>query len=428
METAVQTTVPSTPVDLVREGSVHRDIYLDPGVFALEMERIFMRTWVYVGHESEIATSGDYKTTAIGNKPVIVSRSQDGSIHVLMNRCRHRGATVCQWPSGNASSFRCSFHGWTYDQTGALVGVTYPTGYSDELDKTELGLFSAPLVQSYRGFIFASFDNSVPPLEDHLGAATEFLDKFVEHVPGHNLRATKASHRLSFTGNWKMQLENSLDGYHANFTHASFFNLIQQRTKQPAMYLSNKHVADSLAFGNGHAMLDQRVAAGPALRRRLDILPGAPAPDANLDEFFGVSNASVLYDATPGPGFNLAIYPNLAIVGIHIREIHPISVGRTEIILRPMLADGAPPKLNRLRLRYHDMFYGPSGFGQPDDVEMFERVRAGLDSGSDPWIRLDRGLQREEREGNEIRRGDITDETPQRGQYRQWRHLMGASA
>jgi phenylpropionate dioxygenase-like ring-hydroxylating dioxygenase large terminal subunit len=413
--------------DLVREDAVHRDIYLDGDVFATEMERIFMHTWVYVGHESEIQEPGDYKTTTVGLTPVIVSRSRDGQIHVLVNRCRHRGATVCQWAKGNSSSFRCRFHGWTYDQSGELKGLAYPEGY-DGLDKSKLGLYRAPVVASYRGLIFASFDEDVPPLGEHLGAAVEFIDKFLDHVPGHELYAIKDSHRLTFTANWKTQLENSLDGYHANFVHSSFLSLMQQRTSAPTQYTTGKWLTDSVALGNGHGMLDQRVAAGPSLRRRLDTLPGAPESGADLDQFFGIENAGTLYDATPGPGFNLAIFPNLALVGIHIREIHPVSVDQTEVVLRPMLAKGAPPALNNMRLRYHELFYGPAGFGQPDDLEMFERVRRGIEQGQDPWIRLDRGMHREEVVSGERRRGDITDETPQRGQYRHWRELMKEEA
>ncbi|RIV39216.1 aromatic ring-hydroxylating oxygenase subunit alpha [Micromonospora radicis] len=410
-------------LDLVLPDRVHRDVYTDPTVFEMEMENIFMHTWVYVGHESEIARPGDYKTTEVGNKPVILSRDRDGAIHVLMNRCRHRGATVCQWPTGNATSFRCRFHGWTYDQAGRLTGVAYQEGYSG-LDKSALSLESAPLVESYRGLVFASFDRDVPTLREHLGPALEFLDRFIDHIPGHGLRAAPQAQRLRYPANWKIQMENSLDGYHANFTHASFFSIMQARTAQPAQYVSAKRTSDSVALGNGHAMLDQRVAAGPALRRRLDTLPGAPAPGTDLDALFGVPDGEQLYAATPGPGFNLAIFPNLALVGIHLREIHPVSVDRTDVVLRPMLADGGPDPINRLRLRYHELFYGPSGFGQPDDLEMFDRIKEGNSAGTDPWIRLDRGLDREVTEADGSQRGDITDETPQRGQYRQWRALM----
>jgi benzoate/toluate 1,2-dioxygenase subunit alpha len=410
---------------MVEPGRVRRDIYLDEKLFDLEMERIFLHTWVYVGHESEIALPGDYKTTTIGAEPVILSRSRQGEIRVLVNRCRHKGASVCQRASGNASSFRCHYHGWTYDASGKLVGVSFPDGY-ENLDKEALSLASAPKVESYRGLIFASFDEDVPALVDWLAGARKYIDMFVDHVPGHELEVTRSAHRLTYRGNWKLQMENGLDGYHANFTHESFFSLMQRRTAQASRYISPAHTSDSVALGNGHSLLDQRAAATGALTRRLATLPGAPAEDnTDYDAFFGTPNAEALYKATPGPVFNLGVFPNLQLIGIQIREIRPVSVSETEVILRPTLGVGLPAQFNRLRLRYHELFYGPAGFGQPDDIEMFERVSVGIASHQDDWLNMDRGMgrRRVDDQGNE--RADITDETPQRSQYAQWLKMMG---
>ena len=420
-----RTVVADELANLVQAESVHRDIYTSDGVFAREMESIFKRTWVYVAHGSELPAAGDYKTTHIGNEPVIVVRDKDGAVNVLANRCRHRGAAVCQSSCGSTSLFRCNFHGWSYDLTGRLMAASYPDGYAD-LDKDALALESPWKVESYRGFIFANADQSASPLRQYLGPAAKYIDRFAAHIPGHELRVTRDAHRLRYAGNWKLQLENSMDGYHANFTHKSFFALMQQRTAQPAQYVSAQRVSDSIALQNGHAVLDQRAAAGAMLRRRLATLPEAPPAETDLASYFGIPDGEAVYNATPGPGFNLAIFPNLALVGIHVREIRPISASETEVILRPALATGVPDVLNRLRLRYHELFYGPCGFGQPDDLEMFDRVRAGLDAGSDPWIRLNRGLNREIVDDDGNHRADITDETPQRGQYRQWRRLMSA--
>src|SRR5699024_7875191 len=143
----------------VKEGAVHGDIYNDPEVFDIEMDKIFGQTWVYVAHESEVANPGDYKTTRIGKQPVIVSRSADtDEINVLFNRCRHRGASVCQKESGNANAFRCAYHGWTYANNGDLLGVPMKDGYGKEFDKSEMGLVKVACVDSYNGFIFASLN------------------------------------------------------------------------------------------------------------------------------------------------------------------------------------------------------------------------------------------------------------------------------
>jgi nitrite reductase/ring-hydroxylating ferredoxin subunit len=112
--------------ELVQDERVHRKIYTEAEVFEAEMERIFERTWVFVGHESEVAASGDYKTVTLGTQPAIMTRDEDGGIHLLMNRCMHRGSTICQEASGNSSYFRWWYHGWTYTNRGELVGVPMP--------------------------------------------------------------------------------------------------------------------------------------------------------------------------------------------------------------------------------------------------------------------------------------------------------------
>jgi len=126
------------PGDLFREDRLHRTVYTEPRVFEAEMDRVFGRTWLYVGHESEIDKPGDYKTTFMGLHPVIVSRSEGGGIHVLYNRCTHRAATVCQYDSGNSSFFRCDYHGWTFRNDGTLIGQTFSSGYDPrDCDRAE---------------------------------------------------------------------------------------------------------------------------------------------------------------------------------------------------------------------------------------------------------------------------------------------------
>ncbi len=133
------------PSDLAKADRVHRRIYLDEDVFEQEMERIFSRTWIYVGHESEVAHPGDYKTTFLGRQPVIVSRDEAGTIHVLLNRCTHRAATVCQAASGNSNFFRCEYHGWMFRNNGELIAPTFGGGYdSADFDIADFTLGRAP--------------------------------------------------------------------------------------------------------------------------------------------------------------------------------------------------------------------------------------------------------------------------------------------
>jgi phenylpropionate dioxygenase-like ring-hydroxylating dioxygenase large terminal subunit len=410
---------------LVDEARIHRDVYVDQQVFEAEMERIFMCTWVYVGHDSEIAQPGDYKTTSIGNEPVLLTRGKDGTPSVVVNRCSHRGAAVCLLPRGTATGFRCQFHGWTFGLEGELLGIPHS---EEEVDREALSLSAAPRVESYRGFIFASFNPDVPALTDHLRDVLPYIDRFVEHAGEHALRVAPDANEVVYDANWKMQLENNVDGYHLSFTHQSLFSVLQQRTGKQPRYLtgSSEDAAKVEAFSNGHAVMDLRSVATDVLRERLDIVPGAPPPGADLDAYFGIEGAEDLYLASTGPPMNISIFPNLNLGSINICEIYPLAVNRTRVVLRPLLLADVPDDINRIRLRYHEIGSGPAGFVQPDDIEMFERVGQGLASEEVEWIQMTRGRERETIAGEDHRVSHISDETPQRGQYRWWRQLMGA--
>lgn len=416
---------------LVEDGRVHRDIYVDPKVFEAEMHRIFMRNWVYVGHDSEIAQPGDYKMTAMGTTPVVLVRDGDGIARVVVNRCTHRGAAVCLVPKGNTTGFRCQYHGWTFGLDGALVGLPYS---DEEVDKEALALSAASRVESYRGFIFASFDPEVPPLTDHLQDVLPYIDMFIEYASAgrYELQVGPDANEVVYDGNWKMQLENNVDGYHLSFTHQSLFAVLQRRTGGQPRYLSNSQPEGEprvVAFPRGHALMDLRGVASKGLRReRLDILPGAPPPDADLDELFGVEDGEGLYLASTGAPMNLSIFPNFNLGSINICEVHPLAVDRTRVVLRPVLLKDAPPDVNRIRLRMHERGSGPAGFVQPDDLEMFERVEDGLAAENVEWVQLTRGMETETVESEADRIGSISHETPQRGQYRWWRELMGSGS
>lgn len=423
MTTIPVTAMPLSPLDgLVRDDAIHREIYTRPDVFELEMDRIFKGTWVFVGHETEVPGPGDFRSLRIGTEPVIFVRDEDGQVRVLVNRCRHRGSTVCQTPAGTATSFRCHYHGWTYRCDGRLIGVPFPERYDDDV-REHLGLLPVPRVESYRGLVFASFNRSVPSLAEHLGpVACGYLDRWLDHAGGRPLVAHHEAHRLVVAANWKLQVENGLDGYHGSFTHRSFFSLMQQRTGKKVQFASALPTAQVKAFSFGDAAVDPETTSRAPLLNRISALPDAEMLLAELRAEVG-DGYDELLDGLPGPGVNIGIYPNLQIIGIHLRRIEPVSTGSSVVTVRPLLVEGVPPAFNELRLRYHELFYGPSGFGQPDDLEMFARVDDGLADTEEEWLRLDRGVTREVDEGG-VRVGNVTDELPMRAQYREWLRLM----
>ncbi|HEX5365374.1 MAG TPA: Rieske 2Fe-2S domain-containing protein [Acidimicrobiales bacterium] len=418
------------PGDLFQDDRVHRTVYTDPTIFDAEMDRIFGRTWLYVGHESEIGQTGDYKTTHMGLHPVIVSRSEDGGIHVLYNRCTHRAATVCQYDRGNSSFFRCDYHGWTFRNDGSLIGQTFASGYDPrDCDHAQFDLVRVPRVATYRGLIFASMAEEGPTLDEHLGNAKEFIDLFVDLSPVGEIEVTSGTHRYTYAGNWKLQSENGVDGYHPNFVHQGFLSSASRMAGSMgdlAMKLfhdsSPGHAAD---LGNGHGLLDSRPNIQPLLR---ELLPATDQGRAYLDvlarRLGSPERALEVASANGAGGFNLLVFPNLLIIGVQIRVVHPRAVDRTDVELYPATLKGMPDDVNAGRLRGHESFYGPAGGGAPDDLEMFERVQEGLRASAVPWLPLLRGRRRGRVDDHGVDWGHVTDEQPQRAFHRQWLRLM----
>src|SRR3954447_18810117 len=154
------------------KGTVDRQIFSDEQIYQIELEKIFARAWNFMAHESQIPNSGDFFQTLIGEDRVIVVRDKEGGVQVLLNTCRHRGNAVCRAEEGRATSFMCTYHGWTYDLKGKLVGVPgFKDYYHEDLKREEWGLVSAAKVESFQGFIFATLDADAPSLDEYLGDA-----------------------------------------------------------------------------------------------------------------------------------------------------------------------------------------------------------------------------------------------------------------
>jgi len=203
-----------------QDGEVSRLIFTDPEIYQQELERIFARCWLYVAHESEISNPGDFVTRTMGEDPVIVTRGEDGKVHVLLNTCRHRGRTVCLVDFGNAPEFRCPYHGWTYKNTGELIAVpAYKQAYPGGLDLGRLALYEAPRVDAYKGMIFANWDAKTTSLSDYLGGMKWYLDLFVDRTDG-GVEVVGPPQRWLVDANWKLGAGNFIgDAYHVHMTH-----------------------------------------------------------------------------------------------------------------------------------------------------------------------------------------------------------------
>ncbi len=230
---------------------IARDMFTQPELFDLEMEFIFEKVWIYACHESEIPNNHDFLTVQIGRQPIIISRDGEGELHAMVNACEHRGATLTRVAKGNQSTFSCPFHAWCYKSDGRLVKVKAPSEYCEDFDKSSRGLKQGRIA-SYRGFVFVSLDvQATDSLEDFLGDAKVFLDLMVEQSPTGELEVLQGKSAYTFAGNWKLQNENGLDGYHVSTVHYNYVSTVQHRQQVNAAKGSDLDTLDYSKLGAG---------------------------------------------------------------------------------------------------------------------------------------------------------------------------------
>ncbi len=416
-----------------RPGYVHRELYVSREIFDQEMRDLFGSTWVYVGHESEIPEPNDFVTRNIGRRPVILTRSRDGSVNVVINRCTHRGAVVCRQAKGNAARFSCGYHAWTFANDGRCVGVPLKHGYGEAFDLSDQDLRRAAHVESYRGFVFASISEHVPSLIDHLAHARRFLDEWLDR--GDRLPVVVRSGDMQFNthANWKTVYDNPGDGYHPPFSHDSMLRVFAKRYGDVDMqyYKANFDEAPMLsrALGNGHTMLDQRPSMhADSAWERQHVMPGREALWARLAERYGEVRARAMLDASTGSGMNLNIFPNLLIIGNQIQIVEPVTYDRTIVHWFSTALEGAPDEVNAIRMRMQEDF--PS-FGEVDDTAQFEACQAGMENVPEmEWIDIRRHMDTDTARWDQG--GILTDVTSSdlhlRTYHAEWRRIMNAGA
>ncbi|WP_405138661.1 Rieske 2Fe-2S domain-containing protein [Nocardia sp. NBC_01388] len=403
---------------LIEPERVHGSLYTDPAVFADELERIWYGGWVFVGHTSEVPQPNDYVRKNIGPQDIIMTRDRTGEVHLLVNRCAHRGNLVCDAPSGNSSSFRCPYHGWTYRNSGELLGVPFNKGYGGK-GALDLKLGALPKVESYHGFVFGSFNADVPPLAEHLGAAAGELDRLARLSPVGkvSLDAGWLGHRTH--ANWKLLAENETDGYHPQFVHSSIFS-VTGSTIGP-LYSDNSS-AVTRAFGNGHSENDLR----PEFRKFAEPMrwfgtTESRVPDyvATMREKHGDAAEEILIEGAP----HVMIFPNLFVAEIQVFNIQPISERECVQFSTAVQLDGAP-ELNKRMLSQSIGSVGPAGMLLADDTEMYERNQRGVEQLLPEWLDVRRGVRRESEDENGFRIGGATDETAMRAFWQHYKSLM----
>ncbi len=365
------------------EGEIPAAIFNDPEIFELEQERVFATSWVYLAHESEIPNPGDYVLRYVVDNPFIVVRDEERRVRALLNVCRHRGMQVCRSEMGNASHFRCPYHGWTYRNDGTLTGVpSQKAAYGDRLDKSRLGLEQIR-VEEYNGMIFGTMDPEAPPLEEWLGDIRWYLDLITRRSP-EGLEVVGAPQRWVVDVNWKLASENFVgDSYHTLMTHRSMVELgVAPRDARYAMYGEQIHIP-----GKGHGSM----------------VIGAP-PGAKLPPFWGYPEEMLERARTSYPTkeqFDVAretrimlvtVFPNLSIHNpirsphhkyqgavpmLTFRVWNPIGPGRIEIFSWFLVEKDAPEEFKKLSSWSYLRSFGISGTFEQDDAEIWSLITKG---------------------------------------------------
>jgi phenylpropionate dioxygenase-like ring-hydroxylating dioxygenase large terminal subunit len=415
---------------LIEDGRVHGSLYVSSAVYGDEMRRLFHDGWAFCAHESEIPAAGDWLTRRIGAARFIVSRARDGQIHVLANRCSHRGATICPGERGNTLRWQCPYHGWTFAVDGSLVGVPHPGGFTR--DKAALGLDRAGQIATYRGFVFVNPSGTAGPLDAHLGdGGRALIDRLCDLSPTGRIRVVPRwiGHRIA--SNWKMWPESDNDGYHFPFVHASVLRAAPDTYyDDTVVHGAEDNASRTVDHGRGHFELDLS-GSYPAPLAWL----GTPADKvagyaAALQCRLGATRADELLRAGPP---HAMIFPNLFLGELNVAIIEPQAVDRTVHWHTAVQFEDVEPAFNRRLLRQSEAALGPASFIVPDDVVVAERMQRGF-AGCEArdaarargWIDLSRGLERETRDAAGRRLGAISDETTNRAFWRHYREVMCA--
>jgi p-cumate 2,3-dioxygenase subunit alpha len=392
---------------------VNRTTMTDPAVFALEQEKIFNHTWLYIGHETELPKKNDFKQRKVAGRPLIFARDAKGQIRVWVNSCPHRGAMLCREGSGNARFLTCFYHGWSFSTAGEMVSMPGDEAYGEDFERP--GLAAPARVDSYRGFVFVSFDPDIVDLPTYLAGATDYLDLVCDQSET-EMQVLHGTHEYSVKANWKLLVENSIDGYHAVSTHQRYFEMVlAARGKLDPSALGESRGID---LGNGHAVIAGAPATEGLFGRPLSE-EGAAEREARFARLRARHGAGWV-DRMMG-NRNLVIFPNLVIVdlvmGVVVRKIDPVSPGYMEVTAWELAPPEEGDELRKQRLDNFLTFWGPGGLASPDDVEALETCQVGFGAARElPWSDISRGMSKDV--------NSTTDELQMRSWWRRWNELV----
>ncbi|MCF6389714.1 aromatic ring-hydroxylating dioxygenase subunit alpha [Mycobacterium sp. MBM] len=365
-------------LDAVRRGMIPANIYNDRDIFTLETERLFSRAWMFVAHESEIPQAGDYVVRRVLQDSFIISRDQSGGINAMFNMCLHRGMQVCRAEQGNASHFRCPYHGWSYRNDGRIVGLPFHKeayGGEEGFSKKGQRLVPAPAMDTYNGLIFVSLDENAPPLREFLGDFSFYLDYYTKQSSsGIELRGPQ---KWRINANWKIGAENFAgDMYHTPQTHTSVVEIglfrepKAEKRKDGNTYWAGKGGGTTYKLPPGTLEEKLRYVGYPdEMIERMKQTWSQEQQDVIGRDAFMISAASVFPNMSFVHNWPRVEDSENVLPFISIRQWMPISENETEVLSWFAVDADAPQEFKDLSYKAYLMCFGSSGMFEQDDVE-----------------------------------------------------------
>jgi benzoate/toluate 1,2-dioxygenase alpha subunit len=420
---------------LVREQEVHRDVYVSEEVFQLEMEHMFPNSWVYVGHDSQVPNAGDYFGTTIGTQPVLLVRHTDGKVHVLHNRCPHKGTRITSETCGNTGKFfRCPYHAWSFKTDGSLLAIPLKKGYENtgfEQSHAAPGMAPVRHVHNYRGFVFAKINDGGLDFEEFFGESLSSFDNMIDRSPVGQLKVAGGVLRYMHNCNWKMLVENQTDTCHPMVAHESsagtaveVWKKAPPGTKKPmaveiiAPFMSPYEFFENMGIriwdnGHGHTGVHHSIHSDYS---------AVPGYFEKMTAAYGEARAKAILDENR---HNTVYFPNIMIKGPIqlLRQFKPIAANKTLVESWTFQLVDAPDMLLERTLMYNRLINAPTSIVGHDDLEMYERAQEGLHSNGNEWVNLQR-LYSPDEAGQTNVAINGTSEWPMRHQFRAWTKFM----
>lgn len=422
---------------LIRPQQVHRDVYTSPEVYRLEMKHLFPNAWVYIGHDSQTPNKGDYITAQIGDQPLLMVRHTDNEIHVLYNRCPHKGTKIVIDRAGNTGKFfRCPYHAWSFKTDGCLLAIPLKKGYEGTgLEGTEAAKGLAPVgaMHNYRGFVFARLAPEGISFEDFFGDALSSLDNMVDRSPEGRLSVVGAPLRYMHKCNWKMLVENQTDTCHPMVAHESSAGTAvkiweemdkpEGTPKPPAMeiiapFMSPYEFFENMGIrtwpnGHGHTGVHHSIHSDySAVPGYFDAMVAAYGEN-RAREILGENRHNTVY------------FPNIMIKGPiqQLRNFIPLGPDKTLVESWIFRLEGAPDELTARTAMYNRMINAPTSMVGHDDLEMYERAQEGLMADGLEWVNIQRLYEDGEDFADEAVLNGTT-ERQMRNQFDAWKRFM----